>query len=167
MIKIPPQYMDDDHIINFAKEVEVVSNLHHPNIVQIMGACITHDNLFLVTEYVIGGSIREQLDCNPTISYDQIYLIAINVAAGMKYLHSLLPPIIHRDLKLANILRDETTGISKITDFGSATLQHKDRTLTNAIGTPQYMAPEVIISKKYTLSVDVWSYGVILWELGI
>jgi guanylate cyclase len=76
----------------------------------------------------------------------------------MEYLHSLTPPIIHRDLKSHNILRD-FQGTYKICDFGLVCNK------TIAAGTPAYMAPELLENKKYTKSVDSFAYAVLLWEI--
>ena len=86
----------------------------------------------------------------------------IDIAKGMNYLHLFIPPIIHRDLKSLNILIDSSFR-AKLADFGG-TRQRADY-MTNKIGTFQWMAPEVIQGNSYDELADVYSYGIILWEI--
>eukprot|EP01097_Dermamoeba_algensis_P003207 TRINITY_DN2285_c0_g1_i3.p1 TRINITY_DN2285_c0_g1~~TRINITY_DN2285_c0_g1_i3.p1 ORF type:complete len:147 (+),score=28.89 TRINITY_DN2285_c0_g1_i3:125-565(+) len=82
----------------------------------------------------------------------------------MNYLHSLSPKIIHRDLKSLNLLLD-SNGMIKVADFGLARVRIDSGNMTTKVGTPLYMAPELIRGEQYTESVDVYSFGIILWEM--
>jgi serine/threonine protein kinase len=82
----------------------------------------------------------------------------------MAYLHSGSPPVLHRDLKSANILLDESY-TAKVCDFGLSRLKSQDRSMTGNCGTVQWMAPEVLANQSYNEKADVFSYGIICWEL--
>eukprot|EP01116_Phalansterium_solitarium_P008208 TRINITY_DN2170_c0_g1_i1.p1 TRINITY_DN2170_c0_g1~~TRINITY_DN2170_c0_g1_i1.p1 ORF type:complete len:192 (+),score=42.35 TRINITY_DN2170_c0_g1_i1:257-832(+) len=99
------------------------------------------------------------------LSWSLIIRIAMDVARGMNYLHKCTPIIIHRDLKSHNLLVDETFKV-KVCDFGLARLlgQQTDKEMTSC-GTPSWTAPEVLRNEHYTESADIYSYGVVLWEL--
>uniref|UniRef100_A0A6S8IK00 Protein kinase domain-containing protein n=2 Tax=Amphora coffeiformis TaxID=265554 RepID=A0A6S8IK00_9STRA len=90
--------------------------------------------------------------------------VACGSARGMNYLHSGKPPVLHRDLKSANILLDESY-TPKVCDFGLSRLKAQDRSMTGNCGTVQWMAPEVLANQAYNEKADIYSYGIILWEL--
>ena len=101
-------------------------------------------------------------DLRIPLSWEKRYELAIGVAKGMQYLHSFSVPVLHRDLKSLNVLLDEYY-TPKIADFGWTRLLAEKMTLK--VGTFQWMAPEVIVSKHYTEKADVYSFGIILWEI--
>ncbi len=90
--------------------------------------------------------------------------VAVGVARGMAYLHGGEPPVLHRDLKSANILLDESYN-PKVCDFGLSRLKAQERSMTGNCGTVQWMAPEVLANQSYNEKADVFSYGIICWEL--
>ena len=90
--------------------------------------------------------------------------VASGAARGMTYLHSGTPPVLHRDLKSANLLLDESY-TAKVCDFGLSRLKAQDRSMTGNCGTVQWMAPEILASQPYAEPADVFSFGIILWEL--
>lgn len=90
--------------------------------------------------------------------------VAIGMARGMAYLHGGEPPVLHRDLKSANILLDESYN-PKVCDFGLSRLKAQERSMTGNCGTVQWMAPEVLANQAYNEKADVFSYGIICWEL--
>ena len=120
----------------------------------------------IITEYMLGESLDKYTRSNPkngiNLSPTQKAIIAIGISYGMTFLHK--NGIIHRDLKTANIFLNSNMW-PKIADFGIARFEGKNKNLTEAIGTPQYMAPELISSTSYDLKVDVYSYGLILYEM--
>ena len=90
--------------------------------------------------------------------------VARGAARGMAYLHSGNPPVLHRDLKSANILLDESY-TAKVCDFGLSRLKAQESNMTGNCGTVQWMAPEVLSNENYNEKADVYSYGIICWEL--
>ncbi|KAF9619788.1 hypothetical protein IFM89_009310 [Coptis chinensis] len=90
--------------------------------------------------------------------------MALDIARGMNYLHRCKPPVIHRDLKSSNLLVDKNWTV-KVGDFGLSRLKHEMYLTKNGKGTPQWMAPEVLRNEPADEKSDVYSYGVILWEL--
>lgn len=90
--------------------------------------------------------------------------VTCGAARGMTYLHSGTPPVLHRDLKSANLLLDESY-TAKVCDFGLSRLKAQDRSMTGNCGTVQWMAPEVLANQRYAEPADVYSFGIIVWEM--
>jgi serine/threonine protein kinase len=99
-----------------------------------------------------------------TWPWELVKRVACGAARGMAYLHSGNPPVLHRDLKSANILLDESY-TAKVCDFGLSRLKAQERSMTGNCGTVQWMAPEVLANMSYNEKADVYSYGIIVWEL--
>ncbi|ELU16304.1 hypothetical protein CAPTEDRAFT_32270, partial [Capitella teleta] len=157
---------------NVRQEAKLFWLLDHPNIITLKGVCLQQPNLCLVMEFARGGSLNRVLTGRklpPDIMVDW----SLQIARGMHYLHEEAPmPLVHRDLKSNNILLSEdvsSTGdlshrTMKITDFGLAREAYRT-TRMSAAGTYAWMAPEVIKNSTYSKASDVWSYGVVVWEL--
>ncbi|KAJ8719364.1 hypothetical protein PYW08_011539 [Mythimna loreyi] len=146
--------------------------LQHENIVSLKGVCLGEPNFCLVMEYARGGPLNRVLS-GRKIRPDILVDWAIQVAQGMAYLHVGAPmSLIHRDLKSSNVLLSEAIlpddqledKTLKITDFGLAREVYKT-TRMSAAGTYAWMPPEVIKHSTFSHASDVWSYGVLLWEL--
>ncbi|XP_017064378.1 uncharacterized protein LOC108103421 isoform X3 [Drosophila eugracilis] len=171
-IKIAHQTGDDDMQRmrdNVLQEAKLFWALKHENIAALRGVCL-NTKLCLVMEYARGGSLNRILAGK--IPPDVLVNWAIQIARGMNYLHNEAPmSIIHRDLKSSNVLIYEAIEGNhlqqktlKITDFGLAREMYNTQRMS-AAGTYAWMPPEVISSSTYSKSSDVWSYGVLLWEL--
>ena len=162
-----------DYIKEYKREVSSLVLLYHPYLVLLMGAIVEPFNLSIVTEYCKGGNLFDLLYKRPNInlSWELKKKILLEIAIGMNYLHTNNPPVLHRDLKSLNILltdkiekSSDTTDI-KISDFGLSRLYQKSCILTGHLGTCYWMAPEIIVNKRYSTKVDVYSYGIIIWEV--
>lgn len=129
-----------------------------------LGSCTKNPyNLAIILEYCSNNCLWVLLqDHKIKLKWDKRIKIAIGIVRGMNYLHSFQVPILHRDLKSLNILLDQFL-VPKIADFGWTRLMAKD--MTGKVGTFQWMAPEVINEKSYTEKADVYSFGIILWEI--
>ncbi|KAF5778529.1 putative dual-specificity kinase TKL-Pl-4 family [Helianthus annuus] len=147
----------------FAQEVYIMRKIRHKNVVQFIGACTEPSNLCIVTEFMSGGSVYDYLHKQKgTFKLPILLKVAIDISRGMNYLHQ--NNIIHRDLKAANLLMDEND-VVKVADFGVARVKAQTGVMTAETGTYRWMAPEVIEHKPYDLKADVFSFGIVLWEL--
>ncbi|XP_031264331.1 serine/threonine-protein kinase CTR1-like isoform X2 [Pistacia vera] len=157
-----------DRFEEFLREVAIMKRLRHPNIVLFMGAVTQPPNLSIVTEYLSRGSLFNLLqmpDAREVLDLRLRLNMAYDVAKGMNYLHQRRPPIVHRDLKSPNLLVDSNYTV-KVCDFGlSRSKANTYLSSKTAAGTPEWMAPEVLREERSNEKSDVFSFGVVLWEL--
>jgi serine/threonine protein kinase len=148
----------------FNREVTFLSRLHHPNVIKFVAAYKDSPVYFVVTEYLSEGSLRAYLHKleEKSLPLPKLIAIALDIARGMEYIHS--QGIIHRDLKPENILIDQGFRL-KIADFGIACEEVYCDMFHDDPGTFRWMAPEMIKRKSYDKKVDVYSFGLILWEM--
>ncbi|KAI5641834.1 hypothetical protein M9H77_00382 [Catharanthus roseus] len=156
----------------FLVEVLMLSLLHHPNLVNLVGYCCDGDQRVLVYEYMPNGSLEDHLldlgeDKKP-LDWNTRMKIAEGAARGLEYLHETAnPPVIYRDFKASNILLDESYN-PKLSDFGLAKLGptgDKSHVSTRVMGTYGYCAPEYALTGKLTTKSDVYSFGVVFLEI--
>uniref|UniRef100_A0A0A9HK43 non-specific serine/threonine protein kinase n=1 Tax=Arundo donax TaxID=35708 RepID=A0A0A9HK43_ARUDO len=147
----------------FAHEIYIMRKIRHKNIVRFLGACTKPKTLCIVTEFMRNGSVYDFLHKRKgSFKLPGLLKAAMDVSKGMDYLHQ--NGIIHRDLKTANLLLDEHELI-KVADFGVARVKAESGVMTAETGTYRWMAPEVIEHKPYDTKADVFSFGIVLWEL--
>lgn len=160
--------MDMQASKEFLAELKVLTNVHHLNLVRLIGYCV-EDSLFLVYEYIENGNLSEHLrgSGRPPLSWSTRLQVALDSARGLEYIHEHTVPVyIHRDIKSANILIDKNYrgkvadfGLTKLTEVGSTSLQ------TRLVGTFGYMPPEYAQYGDVSPKVDVYAFGVVLYEL--
>uniref|UniRef100_A0ACD5V7M8 Uncharacterized protein n=1 Tax=Avena sativa TaxID=4498 RepID=A0ACD5V7M8_AVESA len=161
----------------FNSEVAFLSRLRHPNVVQFVAACKRPPVYCIITEYMSQGTLRMYLHKKDpySLSPGTVLRLALDVARGMEYLHA--QGVIHRDLKSHNLLLNDDMRV-KVADFGTSCLEahaHSSRAGAGAgvggerggtnMGTYRWMAPEMVRDKPCTRKVDVYSFGIVLWEL--
>ncbi|GAA0139010.1 transmembrane signal receptor [Lithospermum erythrorhizon] len=156
--------------LEFKTEIELLSRVHHKNVVTLLGFCFEQGENMLVYEYIPNGTLKDSLSGKSGIRLDWMrrLKIALGAAKGIQYLHDLAnPPIIHRDIKSTNILLDDNL-TAKVADFGlSKNVGEQDRThvTTQVKGTMGYLDPEYYMTNQLTEKSDVYSFGVLLLEL--
>ncbi|OMP09650.1 hypothetical protein COLO4_05260 [Corchorus olitorius] len=151
---------------DYKKEIDIMRKLRHPNVLLFMGAVYSQERLAIVTEFLPRGSLFKTLHKNnQALDLRKRVKMALDVARGMNYLHRRNPPIVHRDLKSSNLLVDKNWNV-KVGDFGLSRFKNGTfLTTKSGRGTPQWMAPEVLRNEPSNEKSDVFSFGVILWEL--
>ncbi|KAF8683992.1 hypothetical protein HU200_044942 [Digitaria exilis] len=154
----------------FKTEIEMLSRVHHKNLVGLLGFCFEQGEQMLVYEFMSGGTLRDSLSGKSGLHLDwkKRLRVALGAARGLAYLHELAdPPIIHRDVKSSNILMDEHL-TAKVADFGLSKLvsdSERGHVSTQVKGTMGYLDPEYYMSQQLTEKSDVYSFGVVMLEL--
>ena len=148
----------------FFREAEAAGRLHHPHIVTIYDAGEANDMAYIAMEYLTGTDLRFYTREDSLLPPLNVVKIGMRLADALAYAHS--NKIIHRDIKAANVMYDPQTGQLKITDFGIARLTDSRRTKTGMVlGTPSSMSPEQLRGKKLDGRTDLYSLGVLLFQL--
>ena len=156
--------LGNEALQEFLSEIKLMSLLKHPNVAEFLGICVAPGgtNLYLVTELMHRGNLRDVIDRKgQNLDWQLRWKLAKDAAKGMEYLHSV--NLIHRDLKPQNLLVNEKWEC-KVADFGISTISGHTTKMT-CIGTPVYMAPEVLTKDKYSTKADVYSFAVLLLEI--
>jgi serine/threonine-protein kinase len=148
----------------FFREAESAGLLTHPNIVTIYDAGDEHDLAFIAMEFLKGNDLEEYTKKGTILPVRDTLAIVAQVADALDYAH--IKGIVHRDIKPANIMRLTETHEIKVTDFGIARIASSSKTKTGVIlGTPSYMSPEQVAGKKVDGRSDIFSLGVVLFEM--
>ncbi|XP_031260053.1 chitin elicitor receptor kinase 1-like [Pistacia vera] len=160
--------MDMQASKEFLAELKVLTHVHHLNLVRLIGYCV-EGSLFLVYEFIENGNLSQHLrgQGKDPLPWSSRMQIALDSARGLEYIHEHTVPVyIHRDIKSANILIDKNFrakvadfGLTKLTEFGSASVQ------TRLVGTFGYMPPEYAQYGEVSPKIDVYAFGVVLYEL--
>ncbi|KAG6621515.1 hypothetical protein I3842_Q023000 [Carya illinoinensis] len=155
----------------FLTEINTISNVRHPNLVELVGYCVEGSHRILVYEYLQNNSLDRALlgskSSKIDLNWEQRSAICLGTARGLVFLHEdLVPHIVHRDIKASNILLDKEFN-PKIGDFGLAKLFPDDIThiSTRIAGTTGYLAPEYALGGHLTMKADVYSFGVLILEI--
>ncbi|XP_058489562.1 serine/threonine-protein kinase ULK2 [Solea solea] len=156
--------------ILLGKEIKILKELQHENIVALYDVQETPNSVFLVMEYCNGGDLADYLQAKGTLREETLRVFLQQIAAAMRILNN--KGIIHRDLKPQNILlsyagrkRSNISGIRvKIADFGFARYLQSNMMAATLCGSPMYMAPEVIMSQNYDAKADLWSIGTVIYQ---
>ncbi len=157
----------------FLREIDIMSKLHHPNIVQFLG--FIDDPFIIIMEYIPNKNLQDSL---PLLNKKNKIVIMNDILKGLTYLHNRRPySLIHRDIKPTNILLTNSK-VAKITDFGLSKFynltqsnsnnnlcEFYDQEMTGNVGTERYMAPEIRKEKEYNNKIDIFSCGVLFYEL--
>jgi serine/threonine-protein kinase len=156
---------DQTLIARFVQERTVLTSLVHPNVVAVRDLVVDGTDLALVMDLVRGSDLRERLDAERVLRPAEAVALAADVAAGLAAAHAR--GVVHRDVKPENVLLDSSTGTARLTDFGIARLVDGPRRTraTRIVGTPDYLAPEVIEGCPPGPPVDVYALGTLVFEL--
>ncbi|EMS52231.1 Serine/threonine-protein kinase CTR1 [Triticum urartu] len=148
--------------------ISIMKRVRHPNVVLFMGAVTKCPHLSIVTEYLPRGSLFRLISkasSGEILDLRRRLRMALDVAKGINYLHCLNPPIVHWDLKTPNMLVDKNWSV-KVGDFGLSRFKATTFISSKSVaGTPEWMAPEFLRGEPSNEKCDVYSFGVILWEL--
>ena len=147
-------------------EIGILKLCHHPNVVRLLDHLENEDYIFIVMEYIEGGTLGQYFKKkNFNFSERQASSIMSQIASGVKYLHTYV--IVHRDLKPDNIMitQQNDFGVIKIMDFGLSKIVSTQEKMIDGYGTLSYVAPEVLLRTPYNKEVDIWSMGVILYYM--
>ncbi|KAF6140027.1 hypothetical protein GIB67_001768 [Kingdonia uniflora] len=151
----------------FQTEVILLGRLHHRNLVNLVGYCVDKGQHMLIYEYMSNGSLANLLydEGAQSLSWEERLQVSLDIAHGIGYLHEgAVPPVVHRDLKSANILLDRSMR-AKVADFGLSKEELFDDRKSSLKGTYGYIDPDYITTSKFTTKSDIYSFGIIIFEL--
>ncbi|KAL0289265.1 UNVERIFIED_CONTAM: Calcium/calmodulin-regulated receptor-like kinase [Sesamum calycinum] len=153
--------------LRFHAQVMLLGRLHHRNLVNLVGYCAEKNQHMLIYVYMSRGSLASHLyneNLDP-LNWTLRVQIALDVARGLEYLHDgAVPSVIHRDIKSSNILLDHSMR-ARVADFGLSREEMVTKQVSNVRGTFGYLDPEYVSTRSFTKKSDVYSYGVLLFEL--
>jgi len=168
-IKVLKDKPDASGFIDFKKEFDILSDIRSPHLVFFYGAS-TQPNFCLVFEFCSKGTLYDVLrKLEEPFPWSRVFKAAQDAIKGLLCLHNWKPPIVHRDMKSLNLLVD-SNWVCKVSDFGTSRATAGGnpsdlKTLTKLRGTYAYCAPEVYFGQPFTPKSDIFSFGVILWEM--
>lgn len=164
-IKSITKNAEPDALEHFHNEVDILKKLDHPYILKSFESFEDGENFYHVTELVERGSLYDYVNLRGALSELEAKFIFSQILSTIEYLH-LQKHIVHRDLKLENILLDRDRKI-RLIDFGFSEVFDENKLFDKMVGSPAYVAPELAIGVPYDLTVDVWSLGVILYAMTV
>lgn len=156
-------YRDEDKKKALEREMPIISKLRHPNILSFFGVMVNDKkDIMLITELMAAGSLYANIKNNYQIIRRVRHKIALDIAKGMRHMHAC--SFLHRDLNTKNILLNDNY-IAKISDFGLSRIMDDGDEMTSNVGFLAYMAPEIREGNMYSEKADVYSFGMVLYEL--
>ncbi|XP_039625892.1 NUAK family SNF1-like kinase 1 [Polypterus senegalus] len=154
---------DEQDMVHIRREIEIMSSLQHPHIISIYEVFENKDKIVIVMEYASKGELYDYISERRRLTERETRHFFRQIVSAVHYCHK--NGVVHRDLKLENILLDENCNI-KLADFGLSNLYHKDRLLQTFCGSPLYASPEIVNGRPYHgPEVDSWALGVLLYTL--
>ena len=154
----------DEVLRRFAQEVETARRLKHPDVVRVLASGKNEGRPWMAMEWLSGHDLTRYIQPSRLLPEAMVVDMGIRLASALAYAHA--QGVTHRDLKPANVRVDLPQGLLKLTDFGVARVDGADRTATGLfLGTPAYMAPEVLAGAPATAQTDLYALGVLLFEL--
>lgn len=145
------------------QEIAISQQIDHPNCVRTLDAFEDNDNLYLVMGLVRGESLLQIMKVKARFTEEEARALIKQLFEAIAYLHSLDPIVIHRDIKLENIMYHEEQNKVVLIDFGSSCI--KDCSRNTVVGTLDYFAPEIVSKSEYDEKIDLWCLGVVIYEL--
>jgi serine/threonine protein kinase len=148
----------------FINEAKIQAKFSHPNMVNIFNLIDQDNNVFIVMEYINGGTLEGHLEQNGVLSQDESIKISLQVLSALQFMHS--KGVVHRDIKPSNIMFTDT-GVVKVTDFGIAKVMNEatKHTKTGMLGSVAYVSPEQILGEKTSITTDIYSFGITLYKM--
>ena len=160
------QIIENNDKNRLEREIKILKNIRHPNIINLYNIIQTEKKYYLITEYIEGKELFDYIIKKRKLDEFESCKFFQQLINGIEYLHKL--KIVHRDLKPENILIDEKNGILKIADFGLSNIfsQKNNFMLSSPCGSPCYAAPEMLSGNKYQApQIDIWSCGITLYAM--
>uniref|UniRef100_A0A6T6MSR4 Non-specific serine/threonine protein kinase n=1 Tax=Timspurckia oligopyrenoides TaxID=708627 RepID=A0A6T6MSR4_9RHOD len=157
--------LNEDDYKYLKREIDIVTKVDHLNVVNTYDVFESEDSIFIVMEYLPGGMLYDLVAQEGFLSEDQAAAVMREIISGVQYLHE--HGIVHRDLKPENMLckRKLFPWNVKVCDFGLANFAAGSSVMETQVGTPYFAAPEIIKGESYTSSVDMWSCGVVMYNI--
>ncbi len=161
-------FLDENSRKRFKQEAAIIDQLDHPNIIKVIERDIYKQKLFIAMEYLEGKTLQQKIDEEGKIDLREAFDIMIQIADALMKIHS--KNIIHRDLKPDNIMliqKDSNLNFVKLLDFGLSIMKYQTRITTTGevLGTINYMSPEVISGVRFSFASDIYSLGLIFYEI--
>jgi serine/threonine protein kinase len=146
------------------REIEIMYRTDHPHIIKLYNHYEDDENFYLIMHCAGKGQLYSQLKRMKRLDERTVAQYMREVFSAVKYLHSLKPPIIHRDIKPENVLLD-SDGRAKLADFGWSNFYDENKKRETYCGTPEYLAPEMVTKSGHNEAIDIWSLGILMFEL--